>query len=126
MMGTKDEIEACMMLLEKEECIEYTDRADIALKDYIYGQTFYGIDLEQQLICCPIKINSDSEFLKKSIKNSQIRKKYSASIIGIERDNLPIINPDIEIVIQQGDLLWVLGGKKMADSLIKGNVLDKV
>lgn len=126
MMGTKDDIEACMMLLEKEECIEYTDRPDIVLKDYIYGQTFYGIDLEKQLICCPIKINSDSEFAKKSIKNSQMREKYSASIIGIERNNLPIINPDAGIVIQQGDLLWVLGGKKMADSLIKGKVLDKI
>ena len=32
MLGTKDDIEACMMLLEKEDSIEYTDRDDIVLK----------------------------------------------------------------------------------------------
>ena len=41
MMGTSAEIDACTILLEKDECIEYTDRDDITLKDYIYGQTFY-------------------------------------------------------------------------------------
>lgn len=33
MMGTHDEIEACMMLLEKEDCIEYTERPDVTLKE---------------------------------------------------------------------------------------------
>lgn len=123
MLGTMDEIESCTMLLEEEDCIEYTDRDDIMLKDYIYGQIFYGIKPDQQLICCPISVDSGSEFLKKSIKNCGIREKYRGSIIGIERANLPIVNPDIDTVIQQGDLLWVLGSKKMADSLIKADVL---
>ena len=70
MMGTHDEIEACMMLLEKEDCIEYTERPDVTLKDYLYAQTFFldGIEPERQLICCPIRIDSDSEFLRRSIK----------------------------------------------------------
>lgn len=125
MMGTEKEIDACTILLEKDECIEYTDRDDMSLKDYIYGQTFYGIDPEQQLICCPINIDNGSEFCKKSIKNSGIRDKYRATIIGIERGVLSIINPDIETVILQNDLIWVLGDKRMADSLIKSNVLDE-
>ncbi|MDO4545752.1 MAG: cation:proton antiporter [Bacillota bacterium] len=124
MMGSEDEIEACTLLLENEDCIEYTDRPDMTLKNYIYGQTFYGVEPEKQLICCPIKIDSDSEFYRKSIKNSGLREKYRGSVIGIERGNLPIINPNIETIIMQGDLLWVLGSKRMADSLIKGNVLD--
>lgn len=123
MMGTEAEIEACMMLLEKDECIEYTERDDIKLKDYIYGQTFYGIKPDQQLICCPISIDKESEFLRKSIKNCGLREKYRGTVIGIERGDLPIINPDIDTILQQGDLMWVLGSKRMADSLIKGDVL---
>lgn len=123
MLGTADGIESCTILLEKEACIEYTERDDIMLKDYIYEQVFYGIKPEQQLICCPISVDADSEFLKKSIKNCKIREKYRGSIIGIERGNLPIVNPNIDTLIQQGDLLWVLGSKKMADSLIKADVL---
>lgn len=123
MLGTEDEIEACTMLLKDDDCIEYTDKEDISLKDYIYGQTFYGVLPENQLICCPITVDSNSEFLRKSIKNCRIREKYRASIVGIERGNLPIIKPDKETIIMQGDLLWVLGSKKMADKLIKSDVL---
>lgn len=123
MMGTKDQIEACMMLLDNEECIEYTEKPDITLKDYLYGQTFHGIEPEQQLICCPIRVESDSEFLKRSIKNSGIRRRYRGTVIGIERDNLPIPNPNIETMIQKGDIIWILGSQRMADSLIKGGVL---
>ncbi len=123
MLGTAAEIESCMILLEKEDCIEYTDREDIILKDYIYGQTFYEIKENQQLICCPISIDKESEFLKKSIKNCGLREKYRGTVIGIERGNLPIINPDIDTQLLQGDLMWVLGSKQMADSLIKGDVL---
>ncbi|HIU26486.1 MAG TPA: cation:proton antiporter [Candidatus Copromorpha excrementigallinarum] len=125
MLGTADEIEACTILLEDEECIEYTEKLDINLKDYIYGQTFFGIPEETQLLLFPINVDSDSEFLKKSIKNSNMREKYRGSIIGIERDNLPIIKPDIETVIQQGDLMWVLGSKRMADMMIKSDVLHE-
>lgn len=123
MLGTEAEIESCMILLEKEDCIEYTAREDIILKDYIYGQTFYEIKENQQLICCPISIDKESEFLKKSIKNCGIRENYRGTVIGIERGNLPIINPDIDTQLLQGDLIWVLGTKQMADSLIKSDVL---
>ena len=126
MMGTSAEIDACTILLEKDECIEYTDRDDITLKYYIYGQTFYGIAPEKQLICCPINVSQGSEFSRKSIKNSHMRDKYRGTIIGIERGNLTILNVDIDTIIQPGDLIWTLGGKQMADLLIKGNVLDSV
>ncbi len=70
-----------------------------------------------------IRIESDSEFLRKSIKNSGIRSRYRGTVIGIERDNLPIPNPDIETIIQKGDMIWVLGSQRMAEALIKGGVL---
>jgi K+/H+ antiporter YhaU regulatory subunit KhtT len=97
----------------------------MSLKDYIYGQTFYGIEPENQLICVPVKVDSDSIFQRKSIKNSRIREQYSGRVIGIERDDLPIINPDIGTIILQGDLLWILGTKKTADSLIKKDILKE-
>lgn len=125
MLGTEAEIDACTMLLEKAEWIEYTDRDDMILKDYIYGQPFYGIEAEKQLICCPIKIEAKSEFSRKSIKNSKMRQKYRGTIIGIERGDLTIIKPNVETIIQPGDMIWVLGGKYMADSLVKGKVLDE-
>ena len=125
MLGTKDEIDACTLLLESEECIEYTDRDDIMLKDYIYAQVFYGINKETQLMCCPILVDQHSPFARKSIKHSRMREKYRGTIIGIERGNLPMISPGKETIIMPGDLVWVLGSKQMADSLIRNDMLYK-
>lgn len=66
-----------------------------------------------------------SPFLRKSIKNSRMREKYRGTIIGIERGNLTIISPDKETIIMQGDLIWALGSKTMADTMIKSDVLYK-
>ena len=76
------------------------------------------------MICCPINVEPGSEFSKKSIKHSRIREKYRGTIIGIERGNLTIISPDVETIIQPRDLIWALGNKRMADSLVKGKVFD--
>ena len=123
-MGTRDEVDACTMLLEEYKCIEYTEREDIRLKEYIYGQNFYDIPERDRLACLPLKVEANMDFVRKSIKNSNIRPRYKATIIGIERGDLPIINPDIETVIRKGDLLWLMGGSIMADRLIENDILQ--
>ncbi len=123
-MGTGDEVEACKMLLEEDECIEYTEREDVRLKDYIYGQNFYGVSEKNRLMCIPLTVSGDMDFVRKSIRNSQIRPRYKATIVGIERGDLPIINPGLDTVIRKGDLLWLMGGKTMADKLIENDMLS--
>ncbi len=123
MMGSQDEIDACTMLLSKDHCIEYTERKDIRLKEYIYGQNFYHVPEESRLTCLPLEIDGSSEFVRKSIKNCGIRPKYKATIIGIERGDLPIFNPDIETVINRGDLVWLMGGSDMINRLIADDML---
>jgi len=124
MIGTEEEIEICTMLLEKDERIEYTDKEDMVLKDYIEEQDEDESLLEEyRLMCIPISIGPRSQYIKKMIKHTNIRKKYRATIIGIERGNLPIIKPDKEVIIRSGDLLWVLGNRRMVDELIKDDML---
>ena len=125
MMGTQDEIDACTMLLEEDKCIEYTERKDMRLKEYIRGQSFYGIPEERQLACLPLHIEGDSPFARKSIKNCGIRPKYGATIIGIERGDLPIINPDIETIMAKDDILWLMGGDQMVKSMIEDDLLHE-
>lgn len=124
MMGTQDEIDACTMLLEQDKCIEYTEREDIRLKEYIHEQNVYKIPKERQLLCLPLQIDADSDFARKSIKNCGIRPRYKATIIGIERGDLPIINPDIETIIRRGDILWVMGGDDMVKRMIEDDLLQ--
>lgn len=125
MMGTQEEVEAIMMLLAKRKTIEYTDRPDMTLKDYIYGQTFRNIEPDRQIYCMPIKVDSSMFFCRSSIRTAHLREAYRATIIGIERGNLPIISPDVETIIQEGDLMWVLGTKKTMDKMIKAGLMEK-
>ncbi len=125
MMGTRDEVDACTMLLEEDHCIEYTERKDVRLKEYIKGQAFYGIPEERQLACLPFRIGTDSPYVRKSIKNCGIRAEYGATIIGIERGNLPIINPDIETIIMRDDILWLMGGDNMVKLMIEDDLLQE-
>lgn len=124
-IGTKNEIEACVLMLEKAEHIQEPEEPMVTLREYIYGQIFHEIEPEKQIICCPIQVEPDSSLIRKSIKNSGFRPKYKGHIIGIERGKLPIVNPDINMVIEEGDLLWVIGSQKMANNLLKADFLDE-
>lgn len=125
-IGTHEEIEASLLKLEEMEYIEKIEYPEETLKDYIYGQTFHHIPPEKQIICVPINVSEDLFFVNKSIKNSRIRERYKGSVIGIERNNLPITHPNISTVIQPGDLLWVIGTKEMATKMFKDDILGKV
>lgn len=124
-MGTPEEIEASLLLLEKLEYIEKVDYPKETLKNYIYGQTFNHIPAEKQIICVPIVAKEGYPFTRKQIKNSGIREKYKGSVIGIERDNLPITHPSILTIIQPGDLIWLIGTKQMANRLLKDDLLGE-
>lgn len=124
-LGTKTEMEACVLMLQKAAHIQEPEEDMVTLREYIYGQIFYKIEPEKQIICCPIQVEPDSEFVKKSIKNCGFRAKYKGYIIGIERGRLPVVNPDKNMIIESGDLLWVIGTQKMANSLLKADLLDE-
>lgn len=124
-IGTKNEIEACVLMLEKAEHIQEPEEPMVTLREYIYGQIFHEIEPEKQVICCPIQVEPDSSLIRKSIKNSGFRQKYKGHIIGIERGKLPMVNPDINMVIEEGDLLWVIGSQKMANNLLRADFLDE-
>ncbi len=124
-IGTKHEIESCVLMLEKAEHIQEPEEPMVTLREYIYGQIFHEIAPEKQVICCPIQVEEDSSLIRKSIKNSGFRQKYKGHIIGIERGKLPIVNPNINMVIEEGDLLWVVGSQKMANNLLKADFLDE-
>lgn len=125
MLGTRDEVEACTLLLKDSEAIEYTSTPDMSMKNFMYGQRFRGTSASDELLCVPIRVREGSDYIRKSIKNCNLRKQYGASIVGIERGDLPIVSPDVETVMMKGDILWLVGGYEMVDKLIKGGLMDE-
>ncbi|KGO87686.1 cation:proton antiporter domain-containing protein [Flavobacterium suncheonense] len=56
-------------------------------------------------------------FIGKSIRESQIREKTSGLVVGIERNGRRMLNPDSHLVLEDGDILWVVGDKTLLTSL---------
>mgnify|MGYP000405309714 CR=1 FL=1 len=53
-----------------------------------------------------------------SIRHSGLRENYDCMILGLQRNLLPIIGPDVNFVIQRGDLVWLLGSRRMAEKAL--------
>ena len=124
MLGTWDEVDACTIMLEDDDSIEYTEADDEILKDYIYAQRFNNVPEDKELVCVPIKVEKGSDLIRRSIKTCGIRQKYKASIIGIERGNLTTASPGIQTIIRRDDLLWLMGGHEMLERLVKAGLMD--
>ena len=67
-----------------------------------------------------IPVEKATELQGKTIRTSGLREKYDCMILGLQRDRLPILQPDVNMAIQRDDLVWVLGTRKMAAKLLAG------
>jgi len=124
-ISSRVQLEAYMIHLENEEHTQAPEEPMVTLKEYIYGQTFHEVSPEDQIMCSAVKIKKDSAFLKKSIKNSGFRRMYRGFIVAIERGNLPIIDPHVGTVIEEGDILWIIGIQETADLLLRDGLLEE-
>lgn len=123
-LGTKVEVDACVLQCQREKYISEPENNPVTLREYIYGQIFSDAGPDEQLFCVPVKVTGDSQFKKKAIKNSQFRPIYKGYIVGIERWNADIINPDINMIIEEGDIIWAVGNKHLCDRILKAGIWD--
>ena len=84
----------------------------MTLKDYIASQQ--DIPEAKQLLCCGVSLDKTMPQAGKSVRDSGIKGDWSALLIGLERDLLPIPSPDPSLTLRDGDLLWVMGSQEQA------------
>lgn len=94
----------------------------MTLKDYIASQQ--DIPEAKQLLCCGVSLDKTMPQAGKSVRDSGIKGDWSALLIGLERDLLPIPSPDPSLTLRDGDLLWVMGSQEMAGKLLRLGLLD--
>ncbi len=58
-----------------------------------------------------ITVSEDSEFAGKLIKESRLREKYNAIIVGVKRDEKMRYNPSPNYKIKPDDILIIIGEK---------------
>ncbi|RZJ24233.1 MAG: hypothetical protein EOO48_14700, partial [Flavobacterium sp.] len=65
-----------------------------------------------------IDLNNE-EFIGKNIRESKLREKTNGLIVGLERRGKRILNPDSAMVLEQDDILWIVGDKKLLAKLTR-------
>jgi CPA2 family monovalent cation:H+ antiporter-2 len=66
-----------------------------------------------------VVINSSSPVYQQSIRESGIREKTQGLVVGIERAGQRILNPDSNLVFENGDIVWIVGNHKKIPELLK-------
>lgn len=57
-------------------------------------------------------IDYDSPLKGMSIRQTGLREKAGALVVGIERNNERVLNPDSELILQEGDTVFIVGNKR--------------
>ena len=102
-----------------EICIIGTDNQVKDFKVYLHQNE---IELPEiivtDIILKQIEIKEE-EFIGATIRESQLREKTNALIVGIERSGKRILNPESTMVLEKNDILWVVGSKKLLNIFFK-------
>ncbi len=66
-----------------------------------------------------LRVGPDSSVAGRSIRQSGLREKFDAMVVGIERARRRIINPDTDLTILADDVVWVVGEETQLERLFK-------
>jgi CPA2 family monovalent cation:H+ antiporter-2 len=76
------------------------------LRDFLDGA--YP-DREHALACAAIPVRGMEHFVGKPIKKSGITARTNCMILGLERGGYAYKMPDANMLIEEGDILWIIG-----------------
>lgn len=82
----------------------------------IIDETLVSIPM-QDMSLQKIVVNSKSSVFGQTIRNSGIREQTQGLVVGIERNGERILNPDSNLVFENGDIVWIVGNNKKIELL---------
>lgn len=65
----------------------------------------------QDIVLFKLTVNQQNKLKGQSIRGSQIREKTKGLVVGIEREQQRILNPDSEMILEWGDIVWIVGDR---------------
>ena len=111
LVGKAEDLRSLRLSLDMQEYEELP-----TLRAYTEAQA----DSPYAVFAYAIKVRKDSELAGKSIRSSALREKYDCMLLGLQRNHLPILQPDLIMTIQPDDYIWILGSRRMAEKLLAG------
>ena len=99
-----------------------TDEQLASVKDYFERSGDLQDDSsfpKNEMTLQQVVINSSSPVYQQSIRESGIRERTQGLVVGIERNGQRILNPDSNLVFENGDIVWIVGNNKKIPALLK-------
>ena len=103
-LGDRQSLEIFRKTLETDENINIRNLRDFLDDDYP--------DSENVLACAAIKVRGSEPYVGKPIKKSGMNARTHCMILGLERGGYATKMPDANMLIEEGDILWVIGASK--------------
>ena len=119
-IGTFDQIKSLNAAAETKTLILSLKDGPVNLRDFVLNQ---HKEDKSKFLYTTVTVNATSPLLNKTIKASDLRDNWNCLVIGLERGNYTIVNPNISLVFEKNDLLWVLGKQKMINQLVREEIL---
>jgi CPA2 family monovalent cation:H+ antiporter-2 len=104
-----------VIVVGTDECLQQIQQELEFVHSENFQATYQPVDLRSFVI------EEDSPLPGKSIRESEIGQQYNCIIVGIERGDTSLMNPDSSIVLEPGDLIWVVGEIRNIQRLVKEN-----
>lgn len=101
-IGTDEQLDKIKHIIEESslpEDFQESDKKDLTLQKVV--------------------INSKSSLFNKSIRESGLREKAKALVVGIERNTNRILNPDSTTLFESGDVVWIVGNQKLIQEFLR-------
>jgi monovalent cation:H+ antiporter-2, CPA2 family len=99
-----------------------TDEQFLTFKSVFESQLSPQISIEDvdDITLQKIVANERTRLKGLSIRDSGLRERTNGLVIGIERNNERILNPESSTVIERGDNIWIVGKKKKIQDFTEG------
>lgn len=120
LIGTASQLKLLSTAIDSKSIELETVSAPVSLREFMLQNS----NMEQDhFLSCAISIDRHSPILGKSMKAANLRETWHCLVIGLERGAYIITNPNVSLVFEKGDLLWVLGKQKMINTLVREEIL---
>lgn len=97
-----------------------TDDQLAAIKELFEGSANENMESSfprEDMALQKIVISSSSPVFGQSIRTSGIRESTQGLVVGIERGGQRILNPDSNLIFENGDIVWIVGNNKKVPKL---------
>jgi CPA2 family monovalent cation:H+ antiporter-2 len=77
-------------------------------------EKMHGVQIAQ------FTVSKGSHWTGKSILESSIREEYSCMIVGIAKNGKATMNPNVNTIFEEGDIVWIAGETAKIKRFLKG------